>query len=165
MTDFAFTLESPQLRDGFAEEQLYNSMGCRGGNVSPELRWSEPPEGTQSLALTLYDPDAPTGSGWWHWVVFNIPPDVRSLPKGAGSLAGTGLPQGAVQSRTDFGMVGYGGPCPPVGDAPHRYQFTVHALNVPALKALDAEAMPAQVGFALRAASLGRARLEVRHGR
>lgn len=161
----AFTLESPQLRDGFPEEQRYNSMGCLGGNISPELNWSGAPEGTRSFAVTMYDPDAPTGSGWWHWLAFNIPDWARGLPKGAGSLAGKGMPEGVVQSRTDFGIIGYGGPCPPVGDAPHRYQLTVYALNVPHLEALDEEAMPAQVGFAIQAAAMGKATLEIRHGR
>jgi len=103
-------------------------FGCEGGNRSPHLAWSGAPEGTESFALTCYDPDAPTGSGFWHWVVVNIPADVTELAADAGSASGT-MPDGALETRTDFGKPGYGGPCPPVGDHPHRYIFTVRAVG------------------------------------
>ncbi len=114
----SLTLTSPDIAPGatIAKEQVANVFGCTGGNVSPALSWSGAPAGTKSFALSVYDPDAPTGSGFWHWVVFNIPPDVTSLPKNAGDPKGAEAPKGAVQSRTDFGVPGYGGPCPPQGD-------------------------------------------------
>lgn len=104
-------------------------FGCEGGNRSPQLSWSDAPEGTESFVVTCFDPDAPTGSGFWHWVVVNIPADVHELPQNAGGPDGIGLPEGALQTRTDFGIPGYGGPCPPQGDHPHRYLFTVHAVS------------------------------------
>ena len=162
----AFTLKSPQMTDGgtLGAQQVLNGFGCSGGNLSPELVWDEPPKGTRSFAVTVYDPDAPTGSGWWHWVVFNIPAQSRGLPVGAGELAGKSLPPGAVQSRTDFGPPGFGGACPPEGDKPHRYQFTVHALDVEKLD-LEPDASAAMVGFMLNAHTLGRAQLTVTYGR
>src|SRR5262249_36039899 len=122
-----FKLESPTIKPGatLSEQQVFNGMGCSGKNTSPALHWSGAPAGTKSFALTLYDPDAPTGSGWWHWVVFNLPPSITSLPEGAGSADGGKLPPGTVQGRTDFGTTGFGGACPPPGDKPHRYIFTV----------------------------------------
>src|SRR6185312_8861333 len=110
----AFTLTSAEVKPGgsIAAEQVYKGFGCTGENVSPSLAWKDPPSGTKSFAVTVYDPDAPTGSGWWHWVVFNLPASTHALPKGAGDAGGSGMPAGAVQSRTDFGSAGYGGPCP-----------------------------------------------------
>ena len=159
-----FTLSSPDYAEGatLREAQVYAGFGCSGGNQSPALTWDNPPAGTQSFALTLYDPDAPTGSGWWHWVVFDIPADVRALPLDA---AGTGArPAGAVQSLTDFGAPGFGGACPPEGDKPHRYIFTLYALDVPKL-GLDAGTMPAMVGFTLAGHTLGKAVLTTHYGR
>ncbi|MBE0618848.1 MAG: YbhB/YbcL family Raf kinase inhibitor-like protein [Proteobacteria bacterium] len=155
-----FQLTSPQLRDGgnIADEQVFNGFGCTGGNVSPELAWTSPPAGTQSLAVTVYDPDAPTGSGWWHWVIFNIPAGTSGLAKNAGDPKSGLAPAGSVQSRTDFGAPGYGGPCPPAGDAPHHYIFTVYALKTPKLD-LDSQASGAMVGFFLKGNSLGEASL------
>lgn len=159
-----FTLKSSDLKDGGAlpERQVFNGFGCKGTNVSPELAWSNPPAGTKSFVVTVYDPDAPTGSGWWHWVVYNIPANVRELPAGAGS--GKGLPPGAVQGRTDFGAPGYGGACPPAGDKPHRYIFTVYALKIDKLD-LPPDASPAFVGFTTRANQLGSASLTVTFAR
>ncbi len=164
--DAAFTITSPDITDGapMAEAQVFSGFGCTGGNISPAVAWSGAPEGTESFALTVYDPDAPTGSGWWHWVVFNLPAETTALPAGAGSADGGALPDGAVQSRTDFGAHGYGGPCPPQGDAPHRYQVTIHALDVPSLP-LDAEASGAMVGFMVHAHSLGSATVTGLYGR
>lgn len=114
------TLTSSQFQDGdyLADEQVFAGFGCEGQNLSPSLSWSGAPAGTKSFALTVYDPDAPTGSGWWHWVVVNLPATTTSLPKGAGTADGSNLPKGALQVRTDFGAPGYGGPCAPQGD--HR---------------------------------------------
>lgn len=121
-------------------------FGCAGENKSPHLKWSGPPAGTKSFAVTCYDPDAPTGSGFWHWLVVNIPADVNELPLGAGSKGGA-LPKGALQTRTDYGFAGYGGPCPPEGDHPHRYLFTVYAVKDTLGVKEDTPA--AQIGFNL----------------
>ena len=154
----AFTLESTEVKPNstIAEAQVFKGFGCEGGNVSPALTWKNPPAGTKSFAVTMYDPDAPTGSGWWHWIVFNIPADVTSLPKGIGNPASGQTPKGAVQSKTDFGKPGYGGPCPPKGDKPHHYIFTVYALKVDKIDA-DENASGAMVGFMLNANKLGKA--------
>ena len=127
-----FTLTSPDLAPGgtIGAAQVFNGFGCQGGNVSPALSWSHAPPGTQSFALLVHDPDAPTGSGWWHWVLYNIPAGTRSLPAGAGDAQKKLLPPGAVQGRTDFGTSGYGGPCPPPGK-PHLIRLV--AASSPAL--------------------------------
>jgi hypothetical protein len=137
---------------------------CEGGNTSPALHWRGAPAGTRSYALTMYDPDAPTGSGWWHWVVYDIAPDVQALPAGAGAADGHALPAGARQGRTDFGAPGFGGACPPAGDKPHRYRFTLHALMVDSLQ-VPADASAAMVGYMVQANSLGSARIEALYGR
>ena len=154
------TLTSTDLKAGakVADEQVFNSFGCTGKNVSPALSWSGAPKGTKSFALTVYDPDATTGSGFWHWVVFNIPADVTSLAKGAGDPKGAAAPKAAVQSRTDFGAPGYGGPCPPKGDKPHRYIFTIFAVDTDKLDA-NADASGAIVGFNLHFHTLAKATL------
>lgn len=133
-------------------------FGCGGGNRSPHLAWSDVPVGTRSFAVTCFDPDAPTGSGFWHWVVVNIPPDVTELPLDAGNSASGKLPAGALQVRTDFGKPGYGGPCPPEGDHPHRYLFTVHAVGMATLP-VTADTSAAVVGFYLNFNTLAKASL------
>jgi Raf kinase inhibitor-like YbhB/YbcL family protein len=133
----AFSLSSPDLASGtFDNKFVLNGFGCKGQNVSPALEWRNVPAGTKSLALQVYDPDAPTGSGFWHWALYNIPPATTALPQGAGNDAAR-LPPGAFGGNTDFmdtGTTGvngnYGGPCPPQGDKPHRYIFTLYALAV-----------------------------------
>lgn len=154
-----FVLSSPQIQPGgtLPDELIFNSFGCSGKNISPRLEWKNPPAGTKSFAVTVYDPDAPTGSGWWHWVIFDIPADVRSLEMGAGDGKGK-APKGSIQSLTDFGVPGYGGACPPPGDKAHRYVFTVFALDTPSL-GLDVKAMPALVGFSMHGKILGKATL------
>ena len=161
----AFTLTSPDIADGstIAQSFEFDGFGCSGRNQSPVLRWSGAPEGTKSFALTMYDPDAPTGSGWWHWVVFNIPAEAQGLPAQI-TAAGQGLPAGAIQSQTDFGQPGFGGACPPEGDKPHRYQFTLHALKVAKLD-LPASSMPALVGFMIHANEVASARFTAYYGR
>jgi hypothetical protein len=160
------TLTSPDIKPGgkIADEQVYKGFGCTGGDISPALSWSGAPKDTKSFALSVYDPDAPTGSGFWHWVVFNIPPDVTSLAKNAGDPKGPAAPKGAVQSRTDFGTPGYGGPCPPKGDKPHRYRFTIFALDTAKLDA-DENSSPALVGFNIHFHTLAKATLMGRFGR
>lgn len=154
--DGAFTLSSPDIAEGQQLNNTFvlNGFGCKGDSISPALQWSNAPEGTKSFVVTAYDPDAPTGSGWWHWVAFDIPADVDSLAQGAGSQGGN-MPDGAIQSRTDFGATGFGGACPPPGEV-HRYEFTVHALGVESL-GLDENASAALVGFMTGANSLGSA--------
>jgi Raf kinase inhibitor-like YbhB/YbcL family protein len=161
-----FKLSSPDFREGdtLKMEQVFNSFGCTGANLSPELGWSGAPEGTKSFALTVYDPDAPTGSGWWHWIIFNIPANVTKLAKGAGNPASNLAPSGSVQSRTDFGVPGYGGPCPPQGDKPHRYIFTLFALKVDKLD-LPADSSGALVGFNLNFNTLAKTSITAMYGR
>src|SRR5579872_2681778 len=146
------------------KEMEANVFGCNGQNQSPSLKWTGAPDGTKSFAINLYDPDAPTGSGFWHWVVFNIPPDVTSLPKNAGDLKGPEAPKGAVQSRTDFGVPGYGGPCPPEGDPPHHYHFTIFAVDTPKLDG-DENTSAAVVGFMLHFHTLAKAEFVGLYGR
>jgi len=160
-----FSVTSSSVIDGrLTERQVLHGFGCTGANLSPALSWSAPPVGTRSFAVTVYDPDAPTGSGWWHWLAFNLPADLRTLPEGAGDPQALLMPPDAVQSRTDFGSAGYGGACPPEQDAPHRYQMTVWALDVDRLE-LDADASGAMVGFFLNAHALGKATLTASYGR
>lgn len=156
-----FSVSVPAQNKGyFAMEQVFT--GCGGGNVSPEVVWSGAPKGTKSFALTIYDPDAPTGSGWWHWVVTDIPATVNKLEKGAGN-DNAKLPNGAVESRTDFGKPGYGGPCPPAGK-PHRYIFTVYALKAGSLNVAP-ESSGAAAGFAIKANAISQTSTIVRYGR
>jgi Raf kinase inhibitor-like YbhB/YbcL family protein len=161
-----FRLSSPVLKDKatIGNEQVFNGFGCTGANISPELIWENAPKDTKSFAVTVYDPDAPTGSGWWHWVIFNIPPSATKLPANAGKVDSGLAPKDSIQSMTDFGSPGYGGPCPPQGDKPHRYIFTVHALKVDQLP-LKAEASGAMVGFYLNQNSLAKATFTATYGR
>ena len=162
----ALTLSSPDVKKGATinNEQVFAGFGCTGKNISPALSWKGAPAGTKSFALTVYDPNAPTGSGWWHWVVFNIPASTTALPKNAGDLKANLMPAAALQGRTDFGTQGYGGPCPPKGDKPHHYIFTLYALDVDHLDA-DANSSAALVGFNIHFHTLAKARLVGRYGR
>jgi Raf kinase inhibitor-like YbhB/YbcL family protein len=152
-----FSVASAELTPGaaIAARQVYNGYGCSGGNLSPSLRWSGAPKDTRSYAVTVFDPDA-GGSGWWHWVVVNIPANVGKLDAGAGSADGGKLPPGALQTTTDFGTPGYGGPCPPPGDKPHRYIFTVYALKTAKLD-LGREASGAMTESTIKANMLAKA--------
>jgi Raf kinase inhibitor-like YbhB/YbcL family protein len=140
----------------------FNGMGCNGQNISPALEWANAPAGTKSFAVTMYDPDAPTGSGWWHWVMYNIPASTTGLVAGAGN--GRNAPRGSAEGATDFGTKGYGGPCPPVGDKPHHYHITVFALKVDKLD-VPGNATAAYVGFNLNANKLSTARVTGLYGR
>jgi Raf kinase inhibitor-like YbhB/YbcL family protein len=161
-----FVLSSPELTPGgrFEARHVFNGFGCSGGNTSPALQWHGIPAGTQSLALTVYDPDAPTGSGWWHWVMFDIPVATSGLVAGAGNPGSGKAPKGSVQTGTDFGKPGFGGPCPPAGDKPHRYVFTLYALKVDKL-GVDPSSTAAMVGFNLNSNKLDRASFTVYYGR
>jgi hypothetical protein len=160
-----FSLTSTDFTEGgtLANTQVYNEFGCKGTNTSPALAWSGAPAGTQSFALLVHDPDAPTGSGWWHWVLYNIPASTASLPAGAGDPKKGLMPKGAMQGRNDYGATGYGGPCPPPGK-PHHYNFTLYALKVPKLEVPDG-ASAALIGFNARAQALAEAQLTGMYGR
>lgn len=162
--DFSITSSDIRAGGSISEQHVLNGFGCQGANISPALSWTGAPADTKSFAVTVYDPDAPTGSGWWHWVVFNIPANVTQLPRNAGDPQAKTLPPGSIQSRTDFGKPGYGGPCPPTGDKPHRYQFTVYALKTDKLP-LDENAPAAMVGFYLHQNLIKKAVLNARYGR
>ncbi len=160
----AFTITSTDIGDNqpLKSSQVYRGFGCEGGNRSPQIEWSGAPAGTRSFALTMYDPDAPTGSGWWHWVVVDIPASVRKLDSGAGQVGK--LPAGARHGRNDYGSFDFGGACPPSGDKPHRYIVTVHALKVDKID-VPADASSALIGFMLHANQLGTATLTGLYGR
>jgi len=161
-----FTLASPDIKPNgpIQMEQVYGGFGCTGKNVSPALSWSGAPEGTKSFALLVHDPDAPTGgAGWWHWLVVNIPASATGLPKDAGNANGLNLPAGTFQVSTDFGSPGWGGPCPPVGDKPHRYIFTLYALKTDRLDASGGTASLA--GYMVNGNAIGKATLTGRFGR
>ncbi len=133
-------------------KHVYNGFGCSGKNVSPTLMWENAPEGTESFAITVYDPDAPTGSGWWHWIVYNIPADMTELPQDAGSHIHNIHPN-IMQGRNDYGGLNYGGACPPAGDEAHRYIFTIYALSKKQLD-VPADASAAMIGFNIKANSI-----------
>jgi Raf kinase inhibitor-like YbhB/YbcL family protein len=157
----AFKVVSNSFKDGdyLASSHILSAdfgFGCAGGNQSPHLAWSDAPAATKSFAITCYDPDAPTGSGFWHWLVVNIPPNITELPLDAGNPQSPILPAGALQTRTDFGKPGYGGPCPPAGDHPHRYFFTVFAVSAESLQA-SADTSAAVIGFQLNFNTLAKA--------
>ena len=162
----AFEVQSASIAPGgtFAAAQYYEGFGCTGGNLSPALAWRDAPAGTRSFAVTVYDPDARTGSGWWHWMIVNLPATTQSLPEGAGRIDTKALPPGAFQIRNDYGAAAYGGPCPPAGSAPHHYVFTVYALKTAQLE-LPRDASPALAGFMIHANAIGSAQMTVRYGR
>jgi Raf kinase inhibitor-like YbhB/YbcL family protein len=155
------TVISTSFGDGDTIPAKYTSgrMGMPGGkDVSPQLSWSGAPEGTRSFAVTVFDPDAPTGSGWWHWAVVDIPADTTELPEGAGTPVGDRMPPGSVQLHNDGGTVGYIGPAPPAGHGVHHYHFTVHALDTDSLD-LTPDATPSTLSFHISQHSLGRGSL------
>lgn len=151
----------PELK--LSLDQVFNGFGCSGKNISPALEWSGAPAATRSFAITVYDPDAPTGSGWWHWLVYNLPATATRLPAGAGAEGGAALPAGAQMGRTDYGSRAFGGACPPPG-APHRYVFTVHALKSERLD-VPADASAAMIGFFIGANRLDSASFTATYGR
>lgn len=160
----ALDLSSTDFGQGatLANAQVFQGFGCTGGNTSPALSWGDAPAGTKSFAVTAYDPDAPTGSGWWHWMAYDLPASLRSLPAGAGKAGA--LPGGAKQGRNDYGAQEFGGACPPPGDKPHRYIFTVFALKVDKLE-VPADASAALIGYMLNANKLATASTVALFGR
>jgi len=161
-----FTLTSPDIKANAMIDKKFefNGFGCSGENKSPALKWIGAPKDSKSFAVTVYDPDAPTGSGWWHWSVINIPANVTELKPDAGNVSGANLPQGAKNVRIDYGVAGWGGACPPAGDKPHRYIFTVHALKTDKLD-IPADATAALAGFMINANSIGKASFTAKYGR
>ncbi|WP_267225871.1 YbhB/YbcL family Raf kinase inhibitor-like protein [Dyella silvae] len=164
-TLFAFTAHAADFSlqvDGdhgrLPASSSYHGYGCTGDNRAPAVHWQNAPAGTRGFALTVFDPDAPTGKGWWHWAVINLPASTTSLP------AGAALPTGAVTLRNDYGDTGWGGPCPPPGDPPHHYVFTLFALDVPGLDA-PSGATAAWVEGAIRGHALGKAQTTLTYGR
>jgi len=153
-----FTLKSKDIGGQATDKQVFKGFGCTGENISPELYWENVPAGTKSFAVTMYDRDAPTGSGFWHWIVFDIPDNITELKSNAGDLSKNLAPAGAIQSKTDFGQAGYGGPCPPEGHGFHEYIITVYALKTDKL-GLDQNASGAFVGFNLYANTIAKASL------
>lgn len=162
-----FTLTSPDPRLAVSVPETYtlNAFGCTGGNSSPALKWTGAPAATQSFVVTLFDRDErSTPSGWWHWVVYDLPRDTDGLPVGAGAEHSSVLPAGTLQGRTDLGTDAYHGPCPAKGDPPHRYVFTVYALNVAKLP-VPAEASGAMVTSVVQEHLLGKAVFVAHYGR
>ena len=148
------TLKSNTLDGQLTTAQEFNGFGCSGANISPELQWSKAPQGTKSYAITVYDKDAPTGSGWWHWVVVNIPLSIHKIKEGASGSKK--LPQGALETTTNFGQPGFGGACPPKGDSAHAYAFTIHALDIEKLP-VESKSNPALVGYMINQHTLQKA--------
>ncbi|RZK26520.1 MAG: YbhB/YbcL family Raf kinase inhibitor-like protein [Flavobacterium sp.] len=143
-----FTLKSSDLGGQAVEKQVLDGFGCKGKNLSPQIYWENAPSGTKSFAVTIFDESAPTSSGWWHWLIFDIPLNTTELKSGAGTVTLNLAPNGSIQSITDFKSQCYSGPCPPEGSKPHKYVVTVYALKTEKL-GLDASANPALVSFML----------------
>ncbi len=161
---FELTSPDPEVKTGkpMTKAQEYKGFGCNGDNLSPALEWKNVPAGTKSFAVTVFDPDAPTGSGWWHWVVYDIPATATGLPGGA--VVQAPLPAGAKQGRNDFGERNFGGACPPAGDRTHHYIFTVYALKVDKLNVPE-DASAALIGFNIQSNRLGLAKLTTTYSR
>lgn len=158
-----FTLTSPDLEEGGTIRRAEVNARCGGRNISPALEWRNPPDGTQSFVLLMHDPDSPGAEGFWHWVVYDIPANVTSLPANAGNTRKKLMPPGAVQARSDFGNEGYGGPCPPPGK-PHRYFFRLYAMPVAKLNVPPGASATIISSYA-DATALGKAQLMGLYGR
>lgn len=162
----SLSLTSSDIADGefMSKAQEFGGFGCSGDDMSPQLAWSNAPEGTKSFAITAYDPDAPTGSGWWHWQLINIPADVNELSAGTGAATGDKLPAASKHIQNDYGVAAFGGACPPPGHGVHRYQFTVHALSVESLD-LPATASGALTGYMINANTIESSTIEALYKR
>ncbi|MEI6894450.1 MAG: YbhB/YbcL family Raf kinase inhibitor-like protein [Colwellia sp.] len=162
----SFTLSSHDIAQGqfMAKAQEYNGFGCSGGDLSPHLKWANAPKNTKSFAITAYDPDAPTGSGWWHWQLINIPKNVAEIATGAGSEKKTIAPKGSTQISNDYGSRAFGGACPPVGHGVHHYRFTIHALSVATLQ-IPENASGALAGYMINANTIASSTIEALYQR
>jgi Raf kinase inhibitor-like YbhB/YbcL family protein len=161
-----FTLTSDDITQGesMTQAHVFNGFGCSGDDLSPQLKWSDAPKNTKSFAITAYDPDAPTGSGWWHWQVVNIPLAVTELATGAGSATNPILPLSSVQVENDYGIKGFGGACPPAGHGIHHYRFTVHALSVEKID-VSVNASGALAGYMINANTIESSTIEALYKR
>lgn len=159
------TLTSNDITDGklMSKAQEFSSFGCTGNNISPQLSWTGVPEGTEAFALFVYDPDAPTGSGWWHWQLVNIPKNITSLEADSGNKSGKNLPLGSLQIENDYGFKHFGGACPPNGHGVHRYQFTLYALSTKLN--LPENASSALTGYMVKANAIASATIEALYAR
>ncbi len=162
----SFVALSTQIKPNktISEDHIFNGFGCSGKNISPQIIWKNAPKETKSFAVTVYDPDAPTGSGWGSWLVVNIPASKSELPTNFGNENKFNLADGSVQVRNDYGVYSFGGPCPPKGAKAHRYIFTVHALSVEKLD-LSSDATAALAGFMINHNSLAKAKFVAFFGR
>ncbi len=163
----AFEASSADIANGktIAQKFVFNGFGCTGENISPAITWKNAPAGTKSFAVMAHDPDAPTGgAGFWHWIVVDVPATNTQLAQGAGSVDGKNLPAGARHINSDFGVAAWGGPCPPAGNKPHRYNFTVYALKVEKLE-LPANATASLTGFMVNGNMLAKASFTGLYGR
>jgi len=158
----SFTLQSNDLEGQLNKKQEFNGFGCTGKNMSPELHWKDAPKGTKSFAITVYDPDAPTGSGWWHWLVVNLPKSTNNISSDAS--AQSKLPKGSIETMTDYGTASFGGACPPKGDKDHAYVFTVYALDVEKLDVSE-KSDSAMVGYMINQHVLEKATMLSYYGR
>jgi Raf kinase inhibitor-like YbhB/YbcL family protein len=151
-----FSLTSPGMGEKLTKTEEYAGFSCDGKNISPEFTWSNPPSGAKGFAVTMFDPDARDGAGWWHWLVFDIPANQRTLVRDAGNPDKKLAPEGSFQSMTGFGKPGFGGPCPPKGDKPHAYVFTIYALDTAKLDA-DEMNLPSEVMPEIQKHTIGKA--------
>jgi Raf kinase inhibitor-like YbhB/YbcL family protein len=161
-----FTLSSKDISQGefMGKAQEFTGFGCSGGNLSPHLQWKDAPKGTKSFAITAYDPDAPTGSGWWHWQVVNIAANTTELVTGAGNTKKNIAPKGSIHITNDYGSRSFGGACPPKGHGIHHYRFTIHALSVEKL-ALPENASGALAGYMINANTIETSTIEALYKR
>lgn len=157
----SFTLSSNDIAHGefMSKAQEYNGFGCTGENLSPHLSWSNAPKDTKSFAITAHDPDAPTGSGWWHWQIVNISKNVTEIAGGASNIKSASMPKGSLQIKNDYGHQAFGGACPPPNHGAHRYRFTIHALSVKTLE-LPKDASSALAGYMINANTIESATIE-----
>ncbi len=156
-----FTLSSNEFSGQVPNQNVYHDFGAGGGNKSPQLSWSDAPEGTKSFMITLHDPDAPGPGGWWHWCAFDIPASVNEL---AANASQTGMPGSSVQVNNSYGSTGYGGACPPPGDKPHAYHLEIYALKTDSL-GIGPDASPAMVLFVAAEHVLGKAGITAYYAR